>query len=59
MSTRSIVLGVTLVFIFGLAALTIEVWVERGFDVLVAGSLLVLGLFCFGIVGALLHPPDE
>lgn len=56
---RTVVLGAALVFIVGLGGLTLEVWLEQGFDILVAGSLLVLALFGFGIVGALLHPPEE
>ena len=59
MSTRSLVLGVALAFIVGLGALTVDVLVRNGLDILVAASLLVLALFGFGIVGALLHPPDE
>ena len=59
MSTRSVVLTVALVFIAGLGALTLDVLLRQGLDILVGASLLVLALFGFGIVGALLHPPDE
>ena len=59
MSTRTVVLIVALVFTAGLGALTLDVLLRQGMDILVAGSLLVLALFGFGIVGALLHPPDE
>jgi hypothetical protein len=59
MSTRSLILGIALVFTLGLAALTVDVMLKGGFDILVALSLLVLGLFVFGIIGALLHPPEE
>jgi ABC-type transport system involved in cytochrome c biogenesis permease component len=52
---------VALVFIVGLAALTIDALVRRGGEVLVPAffSLLVLALFGFGIVGALRQPPDD
>lgn len=58
METRSIVLGVVLVFVVGLGALTIEVAISDGVDVLTALSVLVLALLGFGVVGALRHPPD-
>ena len=56
---RSVILAVALLFIIGLGGLTLQVLLEHGFDVLVGFSLLVLALFGFGIVGALLHPPEE
>jgi hypothetical protein len=59
MGARSLVLGVALLFTVGLGALTLWVMARQGVDVLVVVSLVVLGLFAFGIVGALLHPPDE
>ena len=59
MTARSIVLVVVLVFIVGLGGLTVDVMLEGGVDVLVVVSLVVLALFAFGIVGALLHPPEE
>ena len=40
-----------------LAALTLAVAIEHGPDILTVGSLLVLGMFGFGIVGALRNPP--
>jgi hypothetical protein len=58
MSARRVILAIVLVFIVGLGALTIQVAVTEGFDVLSALSLLVLALFGFGIVGALRHPPE-
>jgi hypothetical protein len=58
MSSRQVILAIVLVFIVGLGALTIQVAVTEGFDVLSALSLLVLALFGFGIVGALRHPPE-
>ncbi|HKG17388.1 MAG TPA: hypothetical protein VKA96_06860 [Solirubrobacteraceae bacterium] len=59
MGARSVVLGLALLFTVTLAALTLWVAVRQGFDILVLVSLVVVGLFAFGIVGALLHPPDE
>jgi hypothetical protein len=55
---RNIVLVVVLIFIVGLGALTIEVAISEGPDILTVLSLLVLALFGFGIVGALRHPPQ-
>jgi hypothetical protein len=57
MSHRPI-LGAALAFIALLGGLTIAVAVEHGPDILTVGSLLVLGMFAFGIVGALRHPPE-
>ena len=56
---RTLLLGVTVVFIAGLAFLTLSVMVKDGPDVLTVFSILILALFGFGIVGALLNPPDE
>jgi hypothetical protein len=56
---RQAILVVVLVAIVGLAFLTIRAVANGGFDVLTVLSLLVLALFGFGIVGALLHPPEE
>ena len=58
MEARQLILGIVLVFIVGLGALTLQVAATEGFDVLTALSLLVLALFGFGIVGALRHPPE-
>jgi hypothetical protein len=58
MNTRQIILGIVLVFIVALGALTIEVVAAHGVDILTLVSLLVLALFGFGIVGALRHPPQ-
>jgi hypothetical protein len=33
--------------------------IREGFDILVATSLLILALFGFGVVGALINPPEE
>lgn len=56
---RSVLLWVAVVSIGGMLFLTIDVAMNDGFTVLVGLSVLVLGLFLFGIVGALLHPPEE
>ena len=53
------ILAAALVFIALLAGLTIAVAVEHGPDILTVGSLLVLAMFGFGIVGALRNPPDR
>jgi hypothetical protein len=58
MDTRKIVLGVVLLFIVALGGLTIQVTLDEGVSILTVLSLLVLALFGFGIVGALLHPPE-
>jgi hypothetical protein len=57
---QSAILATALVFVVGLAVMTIIVTVESGFDVLTVLSLLVLALIGFGVLGALLNtPPDE
>jgi hypothetical protein len=57
---RAVILGAALVFIGILAALTVAAVVAGGFNVLSLVSLLVLAMFAFGIVGALLGPaPPE
>ena len=59
MEARTILLGVVLVFVVVMGGLTIEVAIDEGVDILTVLSLLVLALFGFGIVGALMHPPEE
>lgn len=59
MYVRSLALGMALLVVMALGALTIEVLLTKGLDILVAVSLLVLALFGVGIVSALLHPPEE
>ena len=56
---RQVLLVVTLVFAGALLALTIHAVIEDGPDVLTVLSGLVLALFLFGIVGALVHPPRQ
>jgi hypothetical protein len=57
--SRSVVLGVSLMFVAVLAFLTLFVLFSSGPDVLVIVSLVVLGLFAFGVIGALATPPDK
>jgi hypothetical protein len=52
------ILASALAFIVLLAGLTLAVAIEHGPDILTVGSLLVLGMFAFGIVGALRNPPE-
>ena len=52
------ILAAALAFIVLLGALTVAVAIETGPDVLTVGSLLVLAMFGFGILGALRHPPE-
>ncbi len=42
-----------------LGALTLNVMISKGFDILVAVSLVILAMFAFGVVGALIDPPEE
>jgi hypothetical protein len=53
------ILAAALAFILLLAGLTVTVTIQEGPDVLTVGSLLVLAMFGFGIVGALRNPPRE
>jgi hypothetical protein len=56
---RGAILVVALIFVGALLGLTIHAAVEGGVDILTVLSALVLALLGFGIVGALLHPPDR
>ncbi len=57
---RAAILVAALAFIALLASLTVAVVVSEGVDVLTFVALLVLGMFTFGIVGALRErPPDD
>jgi hypothetical protein len=56
---RSLILVLALGFIAILAFLTLFVLLWKGPDVLVVVSLLVLGLFAFGVIGALSTPPRD
>jgi len=54
---RPILTAAVLVLLF-FGGLTVYVIVTTGFGPLEALSLLVLGLFAFGVVGALRRPPE-
>jgi hypothetical protein len=56
---RGAILVVALAFVGALFGLTVHAAVEGGVDILTVLSGLVLALLGFGIVGALLHPPDR
>ena len=56
--SRRLVLGAALLFLGVLSFLTLFVLFSSGLDVLVAISLLVLGLIGFGVIGSLATPPD-
>ena len=56
---RGAVLLVALGFIAILAFLTLFVLFSSGPDVLVVVSLVVLGMFAFGVIGALSTPPRD
>lgn len=58
MNQRTLILGAALTFILVLGFLTVYVAIDTGPDVLTGISMLVLGMFLFGIVGALREPPD-
>ena len=59
MPGRTAALAATLALIALLGYLTLDVMIREGFDILVATSLLILAMFSFGVVGALLNPPEE
>jgi hypothetical protein len=56
---RTAALVGTLALIGLLAFLTINVTIRDGFSILVLVSLVILAVFSFGVVGALINPPDE
>lgn len=59
MPGRTAALLGTLALIALLGALTLNVMITKGFDILVAVSLVILAMFTFGVVGALINPPEE
>ena len=59
MSPRIVALGGTLLLVLLLGGLTIDVMLESGFDVLVLISLAIVGMVGYGVIGALLNPPEE
>jgi hypothetical protein len=56
---RTAILVSALGFIAILGFLTLYVLFSSGLDVLVVVSLVVLGLFAFGVIGALSTPPRD
>ncbi len=56
---RLVVLTVALVFIIGLAVLTLGAVAEHGFSVAGLVSVFVVAVLGFGIVGALLERPRK
>lgn len=52
-------LALTLVFIAGLATLTVIDLVNNGISALAILSILILAIFWIGIVGALREPPQR
>ena len=52
------ILAAALAFIGLLGGLTVVVVIQTGPDILTVGSLLVLAMFGFGILGALRNPPE-
>ncbi|MDX6688825.1 MAG: hypothetical protein QOG15_282 [Solirubrobacteraceae bacterium] len=59
MSTRTAILALVILFIGGLAFLTVAAAVRDGVSILTFVSLLVLALLSCGVIGALLNPPPE
>ncbi len=61
MNARAATLAAVLVFIIGLAVLTVAAAVRDGVSILTFVSLLVLALLCSGVIGALLSglPPED
>ena len=56
---RTFVLGAALAFIALFGFLTLFVLFSSGPDPLVLLSLVILGLFAFGVIGAFATPPDD
>lgn len=59
MGGRNVALGGTLLLVLLLGGLTIDVMLKSGFDVLVLISLVIVGMVGYGVLGALLNPPEE
>jgi len=59
MKGRNVALGGTLALVLLLGGLTIDVMLKSGFDVLVLISLAIVGMVGYGVLGALLNPPEE
>jgi hypothetical protein len=56
---RALVLTIALVFIAGLAVLTVLDFTRYGVTAIGVLAVMVLVIFGTGIVGALRHPPGE
>lgn len=56
---RNVLLAVGIAFCALLAAMTLIVIAESGFDILVLVSLVTVGLIAAGLIGAIRNPPDE
>jgi hypothetical protein len=56
---RTLALAGSLLLVTVLGGLTIYVIVDTGLDILSVVSLLIVGLFGFGVVGALLSPSGK
>jgi hypothetical protein len=56
---RAAVLAAALLFILALLALTVHAAATGGIDILTVLSVIVLALVGVGVVGALLHPPEQ
>jgi hypothetical protein len=59
MKGRNVALVGTLAFVALLGLLTLDVMMREGIDVLVVVSLAILAMVGFGVLGALLNPPQE
>jgi hypothetical protein len=57
--TRVVVLAIALVFIIGLAVLTLRTVAEQGFSLAGLVSVFVVAVLGVGIVGALLERPRK
>jgi hypothetical protein len=58
MTGRTAALVATLALIGLLAFLTFDVLIRDGFDIIVLSSFVILAMFAFGVVGALINPPE-
>lgn len=57
--TRLLVLLVVMLFIVFFGFLTISVISREGLTLAGLISIFILGMFCFGIIGALFNPPKK
>jgi hypothetical protein len=59
MAGRRAALVASLAMLILLAALTVTVIIDDGVTPLVLVSFVLLAMIGFGVVGALIHPPEE